>query len=128
LEGHSREVHAVAYSADGKRALSGGNDRTVRLWNIEDGKELQRFTGHRNAVIAVAFGPEERILSASSQYQTADRVLRVWDAKKGREEKAYGGSETDRVRCAAFAADGGIALSAGADSALRLWILKPDKK
>jgi len=35
LEGHSGWVHAVALSADGRWALSGSYDETVRVWDME---------------------------------------------------------------------------------------------
>ena len=63
------------------------------------------------------------MFSASSQYQTADKVLRVWDAENGRALSSVGGAATDRVGCVGFAPDGRFALSGSADSVLRLWKL-----
>ena len=37
LTGHDGAVHAVAVSADGRRAVSGGDDGTVRVWDLEAG-------------------------------------------------------------------------------------------
>ena len=34
FEGHTKAVHSVAISADGRRALSGSADQTVRLWGL----------------------------------------------------------------------------------------------
>ena len=36
--------------ADGRRALSGSRDKTLRLWDLETGAELRRFEGHEDAV------------------------------------------------------------------------------
>src|SRR5205823_3881290 len=79
-EGHTGAVYAVALSADGRLAISGGNDKTVRLWDAEAGREKKRLTGHENAVITVGFAAQGRLLSASSRYRAPDRVVRVWDA------------------------------------------------
>ena len=40
LEGHTCWVSAVAITPDGRRAVSGSEDRTLRLWDLESGKEI----------------------------------------------------------------------------------------
>ena len=46
FEGHEDGVTSVTVLADGRRALSGSDDRTLRLWDLETGAELRRFEGH----------------------------------------------------------------------------------
>jgi WD40 repeat protein/mono/diheme cytochrome c family protein len=124
-EGHTREVHAVAFSPDGSRILSGGNDHVVRLWDKDTARELKRFEGHANAVIRVAFSPDgKQVLSGSSQYQSADKVIRSWDADTGKEQRSWGPGEGEQVWCLAFSSDGTHALSGNSAKSLHLWKLK----
>ncbi len=46
--GHSSPVSSVAFSPDGKFALSGSSDSTTRLWNIETGKEVAQMVAFNN--------------------------------------------------------------------------------
>ncbi len=46
---------AAAYSPDGRRAISADLNATVRLWDVDTGRELKAFTGHSENVIALAF-------------------------------------------------------------------------
>ena len=55
LEGHVLGVLAVAFSADGKRLVSGGEDDAVRLWDPVAGTALGKIGRHKGAVTAVAF-------------------------------------------------------------------------
>lgn len=55
LKGHSERIMSVAITSDGHRALSGGWDQTVRLWDLESGSEIFCFEGHKGFVSAVAF-------------------------------------------------------------------------
>src|SRR5581483_8379988 len=66
LQGHNNWVKALAFSADGKRALSGGADFSVRLWDLETGKEIKRFDGHEADVTSVAFSPDGKFALSGS--------------------------------------------------------------
>src|SRR6266540_4400360 len=58
LEGHTDRVMSVAFSSDGKRALSGSQDWTVRLWNVGNGKELCRLKEHTMLVRSVCLSAD----------------------------------------------------------------------
>jgi WD40 repeat protein len=74
LQGHI--VRSVAFSPDGKRALSGDQDGGLTLWDLEAGKLRFRDTSHGAGlwVMAVAFAPDgSQALSAGG-----DRSVRLW--------------------------------------------------
>src|SRR5262249_30285003 len=80
LKGHTRGVHAVAYSPDGLRLASGSQDNTLKVWDAGSGQDLLTLEGHTDWVSDVAYSPDgSRIASGSS-----DRTLKVWDAANGR--------------------------------------------
>jgi len=47
LTGHSDFVRSVAYSPDGKHIVSGSDDRTVKVWDSQTGKEVNVLFCHR---------------------------------------------------------------------------------
>lgn len=127
-EGHTGEVFAVAFSSDGKWAVSGGSDKAVHLWALATGKEKGAFAGHANTVVGVAFSPEgRRLLSGSSRYQTADRVIRVWDIETGKEVGGLDATGMERVESVAFSPDGARAVLSHDGGALRLWTVPKEQ-
>jgi WD40 repeat protein len=118
LVGHSYDVTAVAFLTDGRRALSGSADTTLRLWDLTSGECLRTLEGHPRWVSAVALSAEgRRALSGS-----ADGTLRLWDLATGKCLRALKG-HTDWVRAVALSAEGQRALSGSQDNTLRLWDL-----
>jgi WD40 repeat protein len=69
--GHSRSVDSVAFAPDGRTALSGSQDDTLKLWDVATGREIRTFTGHSNSVVSVAFAPDGRTALSGSQDGTA---------------------------------------------------------
>jgi WD40 repeat protein len=45
FEGHEDIITSMTVLTDGRRALSGSEDRTLRLWDLDTGAELRRFEG-----------------------------------------------------------------------------------
>ena len=77
---HTDSVLSVAFSPNGKLLVSGGSDKTVRLWEAESGKLRRTREEHTAPVNTVAFSVNgERFWSASSE----DDTVRSWYPRDG---------------------------------------------
>ncbi|HYH68576.1 MAG TPA: sigma-70 family RNA polymerase sigma factor [Urbifossiella sp.] len=52
------QLRCLAFSPDGRWLLTGGEDRSVRVWDAVGGREVRRFDGHLGSVEQVAFTPD----------------------------------------------------------------------
>ncbi|RME76826.1 MAG: hypothetical protein D6776_00595, partial [Planctomycetota bacterium] len=71
FEGHELGVNSVAFSPDGKLALSGSKDNTLALWDIATGRRIRTFEGHELGVNSVAFSPDGKLALSGSWDTTA---------------------------------------------------------
>src|SRR4051812_7068676 len=66
LKGHTKDVRAIAFNADGTLLATGGNDQTVRIWDTATGKELHTLKADdRLRVEAAAFSPDGKLLASA---------------------------------------------------------------
>src|SRR5207245_11764844 len=73
LTGHTNVIYAVAFSPDDTRLASGGNDDTVRVWDLASGQSLAALA-HPQAVQGVVFaGDASGVVSDGN-----DGLLRSW--------------------------------------------------
>jgi WD40 repeat protein len=107
--------HVATLSPDGCRVLAGCSEK-ITLWDLETGKEIQRFTGHKSWMHSVAFLPNGRHILSGSH----DGTARVWDIKSGRQLYCFT-RHKGAIRAAVVAPDGCHALTVGDDRVACLW-------
>jgi WD40 repeat protein len=115
LEGHGDEVKSVAFSTDGRYAVSGSVDQTARIWDLTTGKEDKVLRGHSKQVWAVAFHPNGRQVFTASW----DATARLWDAKTGNEQRRF--SHRLDLNGLALSRDGNTLFTGSDDQSVYLW-------
>jgi WD40 repeat protein len=119
---HWGVVVSVAWSTDGKRIASGGEDDVIRVWDAETMRERAVLRGHRGPVRSVVFsGDGRRILSGGW-----DGTMRLWDAETGQELHRF--AVPSGLHGVALSRDGLRALSTGGDGLVRLWDVPTGKE
>ena len=84
LEGHIQAVSSIKTSTD--MALSGSEDKTVRLWDLRAGRCVRTMEGHSGQVWAADMDGQCRTAVSASE----DKTLKLWNLGDGRCIDTYG--------------------------------------
>lgn len=142
LPGPIDTVWSVAFSHDGQRVATAGEDKKVHVWNAATAQELQQFVGHEKSVVyCVAFSQDGRRIASgdydgrtlvwpideSTEFQR--RVIEDVKSRVGREsppapriERRLQG-HTGSVLSVAFSRDDRRLITGAQDNTVKVWTL-----
>jgi hypothetical protein len=121
LAGHTDRVLAVAFSPRDRVLVSGGSDRTLKVWDLRTGTVTSTIGPHAGKVEALAFSPDGRRVAAVTEVGdgTPGEVM-LWELDGARRSVEFRGHE-DGVNCVAFSPDGAILATGDQKGTIRLW-------
>jgi WD40 repeat protein len=98
ISAHTDGIYCLVLSADGRSALVGCGDKSLRLWDVDTGAELKRFDGHQAPAASVALSPDGRlalsgggqVLQQGGKLTAVDCVVRAWDVETGQSRPPFG--------------------------------------
>lgn len=112
-------IGAIGLDRGGRSLVSGGEDGTARIWEVESGRQLQRLEDHTAAVVSVAFSADGRLVATGSE----DASAKLWDARSGRLIWSISGQNAHKeaVVGVAFSPDGRRLATASRDKTVSVW-------
>lgn len=115
---HTDGISAVAFTPDGRRAVTTGEDGACRVWDVETGHAVTPWLQHRRGVNSLSFAPDgRRMVTASS-----DGDARIWDVLTG-EPLSPPLLQLPWLHCASFDHEGLAVVTGGEDRTARIWRL-----
>lgn len=122
---HGEAVYSVAFAPDGRFAASGGWDRRVIVWDVENSTARRKLPPFAGRVSSVAFSPHgpRRLLAVGS----LDNSVKLQDVAGG-SPKTVDIGHASSVESVAFSFDGSLLASCGLDKSVRVWDVRNDRK
>ncbi len=116
------KVNSLAISPDGKTLISGGSDRTIKIWDLALNERSLNLTTtlkiHKLSVNQVAFNPVESEVKFASV--SSDRQVILWGLESPIPLCIFT-AHTQAIKTLAFSPDGKLLATAGDDGLIMIW-------
>lgn len=105
LEGHP-QASALAISDDGKTLISGGQDKAIKVWDLQTEQLRKTLPSDSGEIQTVAIAPDGKTVVSGS----GDRMVRIWNITSNQPPKMLKGHSSD-IRQVEISSDGKTIIS-----------------
>ena len=116
LPGHTEEIFSLTFSLDGSLLVSGSEDKTIKLWDIQTGGIIKTFHGHTKRVFSVSISADNTMIVSGSM----DKTIRLWNIGTG-ECQTIEGHKHWVTAVSFFPRNSRLLLSVSVDQTVRQW-------
>jgi WD40 repeat protein len=116
MASHSEGIASVAVNPAGTRIATVSFDKTIKIWDLESGRELRSISNIGGYVNTISWSPDGRTLIHGAE----DRTVRIWEVETGRAVRTING-HTDYVNEARYSPDGRRIASVAVDKLIKIW-------
>ncbi|KAH9445120.1 hypothetical protein MJO28_012792 [Puccinia striiformis f. sp. tritici] len=120
---HKGIVHVATFNHGAQYVLTGGQDRTIRLWNAKTGNFIKDYSAHGYEILGIAVSPNNSFLGSVG----GDRSVFYWDVSTGTVLRRFSG-HTGVINACSFNFDGNLLISGSFDASVRIWDLKSQQR
>lgn len=121
MYGHTSSITSVEISNDMKIIISASYDRTLRIWNVENGDSVHLINAASGRFTEVKINP------ASNQFASGgtDSTINIWDLNNFNLIKTFK-KDMGVVNSISYHNSGSYLASGGSDKKIYIWDLKAD--
>eukprot|EP00727_Mastigamoeba_balamuthi_P007207 m51a1_g3106 putative telomerase protein component 1-like (1777) ;mRNA; r:128486-138813 len=116
IDGHLARILGVHFHPSGKLIATASRDKTLKLWDVADRKEVMELVGHTSNVYSCAFSPSGERLASGSR----DSHVKLWDVRTGAEVSSFAATD-ETVNSVCWSPDGSQLLTGCTDKLVKMW-------
>lgn len=120
ISAHSDWVRCLSFTPEGTRLVSGSFDKTIKVWQLDEGIAIHTLADHLKGVFALAVSPDGKLLASGSW----DELIKLWNLETGTLLQNLNQHQAS-VRSLAISGDSSTLISGSFDQTIKLWSL-PD--
>jgi len=114
---HEAGVSDIDWHPDSRWLCSASDDKTIGMWDMREGKNVGKFSGHTSFVMSVKFNPNQNTIISGS----FDETVRIWDIRNQKEALYKLKAHSDPISAVDFNYDGSLLTTSSYDGLCRVW-------
>ena len=119
LEAHTGPVYSLAITSDNKFIISGGEDKTVRIWNLQDRRQVDYLQGHKAKISSVIVSGDSKYIATGSW----DLTIIIWKFQEKTQKVVFRGHK-QFISSLVFTNDNETVVSGSWDFTIRVWSIQ----